>query len=224
MHAHNRLPEAAQPARGSGQSSVLGGPAPKPTSLSAGALPLDTCRQVSTAEIDGNGARERERQGTAGRPQEPRGDALTRAWVPGPGHAALPLQSAVRAKSPRSSDSLRPRGLHPARLLCPWDSPGKNTGEGCHALLQGIFPTQVLNPRLLHLPALAGGFFTTNATWEAAQIKTHPQALQPLTGLSCRYEGSRHSQALVSGLPPAETSQQVDLPAHPPISSGSVWV
>ena len=36
------------------------------------------------------------------------------------------------------SDSLRPRGLMPARLLCPWDSPGKNTGVGCHFLLQGI--------------------------------------------------------------------------------------
>ena len=30
------------------------------------------------------------------------------------------------------------------------DSPGKNTGVGCHALLQGIFPTQGLNPGLLH--------------------------------------------------------------------------
>ena len=30
------------------------------------------------------------------------------------------------------------------------DSPGKNTGVGCHALLQGIFPTQVLNPGLLY--------------------------------------------------------------------------
>ena len=37
------------------------------------------------------------------------------------------------------SDSLRPHGLQPARLLCPWDSPGKNIGVGCHALLQGIF-------------------------------------------------------------------------------------
>ena len=36
------------------------------------------------------------------------------------------------------------------RLLCPWDSPGKNTGVGCHALLQGIFLTQGLNPGLLH--------------------------------------------------------------------------
>ena len=34
------------------------------------------------------------------------------------------------------SDSLRPHGLQPARLLCPWDSPGKNTGVGSHSLLQ----------------------------------------------------------------------------------------
>ena len=38
--------------------------------------------------------------------------------------------------------SVRPYGLQPARLLCPWNSPGKNTGVGCHSLLQGIFPTQ----------------------------------------------------------------------------------
>ena len=37
--------------------------------------------------------------------------------------------------------SLRPRGLQPARRLCPWDSPGKNTGVGCCFLLQGIFPS-----------------------------------------------------------------------------------
>ena len=35
-------------------------------------------------------------------------------------------------------------------LLCPWDSPGRNTGVGCHSLLQGVFPTQGLNPGLLH--------------------------------------------------------------------------
>ena len=39
----------------------------------------------------------------------------------------------------------------PAKLFCPWESPGKNTGVGCHALLQGIFPTQGSNPCLLHL-------------------------------------------------------------------------
>ena len=36
------------------------------------------------------------------------------------------------------------------RLLCPQDSPGKNIGVGCYALLQGIFPTQGLNPGLLY--------------------------------------------------------------------------
>ena len=44
------------------------------------------------------------------------------------------------------SDSLRPCGLQPTRVLRPWDSPVKNTGVGCHFLLQGIFPTQRLNP------------------------------------------------------------------------------
>ena len=40
------------------------------------------------------------------------------------------------------SDSLWPYGLQPARLLCPQDSPRKNTGVSCHALLQKILPTQ----------------------------------------------------------------------------------
>ena len=46
--------------------------------------------------------------------------------------------------------TLRPHGLYWARLLCPWDSPGKKTGVGCHAFLQGIFPTQGSNPDLSH--------------------------------------------------------------------------
>ena len=46
-------------------------------------------------------------------------------------------------------DSLQPHGLQSTRLLCPWNSPGKNTGMGCHSLLQGIFPTQGTNPHLL---------------------------------------------------------------------------
>ena len=48
------------------------------------------------------------------------------------------------------SNSLQPRGLQPTRLLCPWKFSGKNTGVDCHALLQGIFPTQGLNPGLSH--------------------------------------------------------------------------
>ena len=40
--------------------------------------------------------------------------------------------------------------LEPARLLCPWNSPGKNTEVSCHFLLQGIFLTQGSNPGLPH--------------------------------------------------------------------------
>ena len=47
------------------------------------------------------------------------------------------------------SDSLWPHGLLPTELLCPWDSPDKNTGVGGHALLQGIFLNWGLNPGLL---------------------------------------------------------------------------
>ena len=41
--------------------------------------------------------------------------------------------------------------LQPTRLLCPWNTAGKNTGVGCHALFQGIFLTQQLNSSLLGL-------------------------------------------------------------------------
>ena len=46
-----------------------------------------------------------------------------------------------------------PMGCSPARLLCPWDSPDKDTGVGGHGLLQRIFLTQRSNPHLLPWPA-----------------------------------------------------------------------
>ena len=42
--------------------------------------------------------------------------------------------------------TLQLHGLEPTRLLCPWDSPGKNTGVGCHALLQGNLPDPRMEP------------------------------------------------------------------------------
>ena len=51
------------------------------------------------------------------------------------------------------SDSLQAHGLQPARLFCPWSSPGKNTEVGCHFLFQGIFRIQGLNPGLSQLQA-----------------------------------------------------------------------
>ena len=58
----------------------------------------------------------------------------------------------------------------PGSSVC-GDSPGKSTGVVCHVLLQGIFPTQELNPRLFTPPELAGKFFTTSITWEALNCR-----------------------------------------------------
>ena len=77
-------------------------------------------------------------------------------------------------------------------LLCPWNFPGKNAGVGCHFLLQGIFPTQESNPRLLcllhcrwilyhscHLgsPSLLGG---SHKLWASLrdQLVKNPPAMQ----------------------------------------------
>ena len=59
--------------------------------------------------------------------------------------------------------------LQPTRLLCPWDSPGKNTGVNSHALLQGIFPTQGSNPCLLCL-----------LHWQAGSLPLAPPGKFPL--------------------------------------------
>ena len=60
-------------------------------------------------------------------------------------------------------DSLRLYVLYPIMLLCPWDSPGKNAGVDCYALLQGIFPTQGWNLSLLCL-----------LHWQAASLPLAP--------------------------------------------------
>ena len=64
------------------------------------------------------------------------------------------------------SSSFWSHGPEPARLFCPYDSLGKNTGVGSHDFRQGIFPTQGSNSCLFMSPALAGGFFISCATWE----------------------------------------------------------
>ena len=52
------------------------------------------------------------------------------------GHPGSPWLSAAAAKSLQSCPTLWPHRRQPTRLCCPWDSPGKNTGVGCHFLLQ----------------------------------------------------------------------------------------
>ena len=84
----------------------------------------------------------------------------------------------VCAKSLQSRPTLVTLCTTGPRLLCTCDSPGKNTGVGCHALLQGIFPIQEQNSSLIS-PALAGGFFfffflitstTLEALYKAVQL------------------------------------------------------
>ena len=60
------------------------------------------------------------------------------------------------------------------------DSPGKNTGVGCHALLQGIFPTQDSNLSL-ESPALEIAFFTTAAA-AAKSLQSCPTLCDPIDG------------------------------------------
>ena len=59
-----------------------------------------------------------------------------------------PMQESKNRKRSRTvvSDSYRPHGLQPTRLLCPWDFPGKSNGVGCHCLLWGIRWTHVQTP------------------------------------------------------------------------------
>ena len=64
-----------------------------------------------------------------------------------PGQVSV-LQISVTRSVMRGS--LQPCGQQSTRLFCPWDSPDKNTGVGCHFLLQEIFQTEGANPSLLH--------------------------------------------------------------------------
>ena len=50
------------------------------------------------------------------------------------------------------SDSVRPHRRQPTRLPCPWDSPDKNTGVGCHFLLQCMKVKSLSQVRLLEIP------------------------------------------------------------------------
>ena len=57
-----------------------------------------------------------------------------------------------------------------SRLLCPWDFPGKNTGVGVSFPAPEDLPDPGIKPTFLASPALADGFFTTGANWEAHLI------------------------------------------------------
>ena len=68
----------------------------------------------------------------------------------------------------------------PARLLCPQDFPGKNTGLGCHFLLQGIFPTLGSNPDLLHCQVDSLPLSHLGSIWKDTGLKIAKTTLKKM--------------------------------------------
>ena len=75
------------------------------------------------------------------------------------------------------SDSLRPYRPQLPRVLCPWDSPGKNIGVGCHSILQGSFPILGSN-----LPSLLGLWH-----WQEGSLPLAPPGKPRYTVQICKY-------------------------------------
>ena len=78
------------------------------------------------------------------------------------------------------SSSLRPHGLYPTKLICPQNFLGKDTGVGCHFLLQGIYLTQGLNPVSSSI----------SITWELVRTENLPCTLSPDLLRTCLIRGS----------------------------------
>ena len=85
-----------------------------------------------------------------------------------PGHLISCLVYCVCVLDAQSCPTLRSHGLWPTRLFCSWNSPGKNTGAGCHSLLQGNHPDSEINPGSL------GRFFTVWAIYNCLSALSMP--------------------------------------------------
>ena len=112
-----------------------------------------------------------------------------------------------------TSDSLWPHGPQPARLLCPWNFPGKNTGAHCNFLLQGSLPAPEIE---LVSPASAGRFFSAalsgkphgmwwvlanHALWGDHASKDCPQFRYQLQVLGARITLTSHQLVVNLGFP-----------------------
>ena len=81
------------------------------------------------------------------------------------------------------SDSSRPPGLQPTRLLCPWDFPGKSTGVGCHS------PNPSVKPLLVSFPRCEG----------SSSKRRTPEATPLLPAFSPCGTASRDLRSLIHG-------------------------
>ena len=96
---------------------------------------------------------------------------------------------------------LRPHGLWPAGVLCPWNSPGKNTGVGCHFLLQGSS-----QPRdRTHMSCIAGRFFKPlsrqGSPLSAVLVADHPSEVLCRTSPCLGTEGDFNRDLLPAYYP-----------------------
>ena len=123
----------------------------------------------------------------------------------------------MHAQPRHSCLTLWPYGPYPARLLCPRDFPGKNTGEGFHFLLQGIFPTQRSNPRLLHL-----------LPWQAGSLPLAPPgkpstALRPHKSKELALAALQVHLSMGQGNVPTKSHASLSRTCWGPQNPGSVW-
>ena len=113
------------------------------------------------------------------------------------GHGSFPLSIqpvCLGTKSLQSCLTLcDPYRLVSTRLLYPWDSLGKNTRVGCHALLKGIFPTQGSNPPLLFLLHWQVGSLPLAPPGNHPSIQTPAQMSLPLNDFSWLFDLKQYS-------------------------------
>ena len=81
------------------------------------------------------------------------------------------------------SDFLQPHGLQPTRLLCPWNSLGKNTGVGSHSFLQGAYSKCRLNISSCSVPRMqlhTGDFLISILSGKKMCLRDIPPMGSPL--------------------------------------------
>ena len=105
------------------------------------------------------------------------------------------------------SDSSRPHGLQPTRLLCPWGFPGMSTGVGCHCLLQSTRHTQSSNAKFIHFES-RGGWGEGGRAFEIAFVTENCLCLK--TSLDCVHSSPGCPQS------PAKTEFK-------PVTAASTW-
>ena len=122
------------------------------------------------------------------------------------------------------SDSLRPRGLQPARLPCPWASPGQKTGVGSLSLLQGIFPSQGRNPGLQRRRQILYGLSSQGSS--VHRVRNDPAEARRPAGGAGPESGAEPNQNQGPPLPPPPRTRPVSslllLPSQLPFPSVKV--